>query len=447
MLPNTPTSLTDQLADIKEALEKEKIKLTPEVEEYIKTHLHTIQDKIADKKDITKGDLAFIGKVKTWILMPEEWREKYPTIHDLEASGEMDNMQNAIWEANKRQISIQQWLDMNRMIDAVAADPNLSMYTTDIDKLFEFKDGRIITINGRNDIVEIVDTDRFVRMPENFTIDGDLVIKNCHSFAALPKGLIVNGDITIENCSSFTTFPEGIVVQKDIQIYDCHSLVELPDNMIFNKNLYCRNCTSLTHLPTGLEARSLNVDGCIALELSPDELNNVEELNIPECTKLMQNKKTLLPILWQKINEQKIKTLNLGGWDLEDEDMPGELNAENDLNFDMCKGLINPATKIISKGCVLFRGCESLQSLAEGIDVESSLYLDNCKSLQTLPRNVRVGGNLTLFGCESLESLPDDLIVESILYLPKNPSEKLIQDAKELVKKGQVGKLYNHQLY
>ena len=89
MPPSTPSPLEDQLADIKETLEREKVKLTPEVEEYIRSHLRTVQDKIADTKDITEGDLAFIKKEKIWISLSDKLRDKYPTIKDMEGSAEM----------------------------------------------------------------------------------------------------------------------------------------------------------------------------------------------------------------------------------------------------------------------------------------------------------------------------------------------------------------------
>ena len=41
-----PQSAQEQLADLTQTLEKEKVQLTPEIEEYVRSHVRAVQDKL-----------------------------------------------------------------------------------------------------------------------------------------------------------------------------------------------------------------------------------------------------------------------------------------------------------------------------------------------------------------------------------------------------------------
>ena len=50
--------------------------------------------------------------------------------------------------------------------------------------------------------------------------------------------------------------------------------------------------------------------------------------------------------------------------------------------------------KLIIKGPLKLKGCTSLISLPDGLQVEGDLILENCPSLTSLPDGLQVGGNL-----------------------------------------------------
>ncbi len=108
-MKNQPTrsteTIADQLSEIQETAEKEKVQLTTEVQEYIGKAVTALQDKLADEEPTVEEDVEFIKEVRMWMGMPEEWREKYPSIEGMKGLEEME-------EARKRDISLRQWLDL-----------------------------------------------------------------------------------------------------------------------------------------------------------------------------------------------------------------------------------------------------------------------------------------------------------------------------------------------
>jgi hypothetical protein len=105
-----PQAALEQLADLNQTLEKEKVQLTPEVEEYVREHIRAVQDKLQAGEDVYESDLEFIPKVKMWVSMSKELREKYPNIREMLKSEEL-------LESNKRHISLQQWLDLLHIME------------------------------------------------------------------------------------------------------------------------------------------------------------------------------------------------------------------------------------------------------------------------------------------------------------------------------------------
>jgi len=66
--PANAQSILDQLADIKAEAEKNKVQLTPEVKQYIREHLEAVQQKLANREDVTEDDLEFIKTVRSWVM-------------------------------------------------------------------------------------------------------------------------------------------------------------------------------------------------------------------------------------------------------------------------------------------------------------------------------------------------------------------------------------------
>ena len=109
----------EQLADLTQTFEKENVQPTPEVKEYVRSHVRAVQDKLQSGKPVYENELEFIPKVKMWMRMPKEWREKYPSVEEMVKSEEMKNVtMSDVYEAQKRDIDIKQWLDLLHVMEA-----------------------------------------------------------------------------------------------------------------------------------------------------------------------------------------------------------------------------------------------------------------------------------------------------------------------------------------
>jgi len=101
-----PQYAQEQLADLTKTLKKEKLQLTPEIEEYTRNHIRAVQDKLQAGQDVHERDLEFIENVKLWIFMPEGLREKYSNIDEIRKDGDIMSGRS---EAKKRHISLKKW--------------------------------------------------------------------------------------------------------------------------------------------------------------------------------------------------------------------------------------------------------------------------------------------------------------------------------------------------
>ena len=107
--PLTPKSLADQLSDIESEAKANKVELTPSVRQYTETHLHAVQEKLVNGEGITEEDLEFISEVRIWVGMAENMRVQYTSIESMLAEKP---------EAEKRKISLKQWLDLLHVTEA-----------------------------------------------------------------------------------------------------------------------------------------------------------------------------------------------------------------------------------------------------------------------------------------------------------------------------------------
>jgi len=213
---NTSPSALEQLADLTQTLEKEKVELTPEVEEYVRSHVRAVQDKLQAGKPVYESDLEFIPKVKIWVRMPKEWREKYPSVEEVEKSDEYN-------EAKKRRISLKQWLDLLQIMEGVG--------------------------KGMEWIY------RFVEFPgkENIKIKKSLNLRCYTELTELPEGLKVGEGLYLSSCTGLTKLPEGLSVGRYLDLRDCTGLTKLPEGLKVGRDLNLVGCTGLTSLPNDLE--------------------------------------------------------------------------------------------------------------------------------------------------------------------------------------------------
>ena len=65
--PNKPSADQNILSDILGEAGKQKVKLTPEIDRYIRGHLQAAQEKLERGERLTEGDLAFMDEARGMI--------------------------------------------------------------------------------------------------------------------------------------------------------------------------------------------------------------------------------------------------------------------------------------------------------------------------------------------------------------------------------------------
>jgi len=212
-----PQAALEQLADLNQTLEKEKVQLTPEVEEYMRNHIRVIQDKLQAGQDVRENDLEFIPKVKLWVMMPKEWREKYRNVEDVEDAEEMKNVTfSDLVESKKREILPEQWLDLLHITDTSRKKREW------IDETFTFPGGGKIKMENDLNLY----ASGLTRLPDGLVIDRDLNLRMCLLLTSLPENLEIGGNLTLSS-DSYEQVKEDASKLKnkgniggDILIYD-----------------------------------------------------------------------------------------------------------------------------------------------------------------------------------------------------------------------------------
>jgi len=83
------SSLLDQLSEIQDEAKRNKVQLTPEVTQYIREHLEAVQQKLANREEVTEDDMKFMQDVRLWVDLPKHLREKYSSIQEMNQSNEV----------------------------------------------------------------------------------------------------------------------------------------------------------------------------------------------------------------------------------------------------------------------------------------------------------------------------------------------------------------------
>jgi len=218
--------------------------------------------------------------------MPEEWREKLRTVEAM--TSDPDAME-LIHEALKRHISLQQWLDLLYLAEAME-EKNWKKW---INETFQFPGGGKIVSDSN--LLLGGGFGRLTRLPEGLAVKGSLNLTACTGLTELPEGLRVGGILNLDQCTeleknknnilpplmekmkrgeiiglSLMTWqledrdlPNGLMVKGNLGLA-IDKLTELPEGLKVGGSLILYSCTGptrLTRLP-----QKLRVEGNLILD-------------------------------------------------------------------------------------------------------------------------------------------------------------------------------------
>ena len=95
------------------------------------------------------------------------------------------------------------------------------------------------------------------KLPDNFTVNGDLWLDNCKNLQSLPNGLKVYGELDLRD-TNITFLPSDLEVGGSLFFINT-PIEKLPDNLIVNGTLDLDTCKNLKSLPNGLKVTNLDL--------------------------------------------------------------------------------------------------------------------------------------------------------------------------------------------
>jgi hypothetical protein len=102
-------------------------------------------------------------------------------------------------------------------------------------------------------------------LPNNLTVEENLILKGCKCLERLPDNLTVKGSLFLESCILLTQLPEDLKLDGALRAAHCTSLTSLPDNLKLGGALILEGCISLEYLSDGLIVEGdIEVRGCSA---------------------------------------------------------------------------------------------------------------------------------------------------------------------------------------
>jgi len=272
-IPETTSvnTLLDQLSEIQDEAKKNKVQLTPEIQKYIRAHLEAVQQKLANREDVTEDDMKFMEDVRMWIILPEDLRLKYKNCEDAKNSEEVNtiiiqaknlniSLHEAWMEGKKREVNAKQWLDLLHVAEAKGEKKEW------IDETFRFSGGGRIEKDGDLNLSECKS---LTTLPLGLEVNGGLNLAECRNLKNLPVGLKVAGDLDLLWCTSLSSLPILMNV-GNLNIHFNNSLTSIPEDLKLNGYLHLEKCTSLATLPAGLKVNGyLCIGGCTSLSSLP----------------------------------------------------------------------------------------------------------------------------------------------------------------------------------
>ena len=248
------------------------MQLTPEIEEYVRDHIRAVHDKLQAGEPVYEKDLEFIPRVRTWVTMPKNLREKYKNVDDI---------YHESLEAKKRDISLEQWLDLLHVAEAMGEEKEW------IGDKFTFPGaGKIKT---KETSLTLADSAQLTKLPDGLSVIWGLNIQRCPGLTKLPEGLSVGKDLNIVHCTGLTELPKGLFVDSDLVLQRCTGLTRIPEDIKVGGAMYLIECTGLTELPEGLlTGWGLDLYGCTGLTELPKKVSVGGDLNLKNCTGLTE---------------------------------------------------------------------------------------------------------------------------------------------------------------
>jgi len=240
-MSNSLSSPLDRILELKDEVEKQKVELTPEVRAYIQANLERVQEKLRKGEAVTKEDMKFIGEVKLWVEMPDEWRKMAPSIKSMRLADEMKNV--SVQDVHKRQISLQQWLDLLHVAKSLEKPKEW------IDEHFQFPGNRKI----ETEYLDECNNASLTHLPDNLKVRGYLRFQQCPSLISLAENLEVGVYLDLTDCKSLTHLSTNLKVGAFVRINNCPSLIRLPKTLKVGGDLVLFECRSLTHFSENFE--------------------------------------------------------------------------------------------------------------------------------------------------------------------------------------------------
>ncbi|RXH94948.1 hypothetical protein DVH24_024632 [Malus domestica] len=301
------------------------------------------------------------------------------------------------------------------------------------------------------EISEVMEELSWLDLSSNLTGLNHLVLVDGKELKSLPSSIRMKSlnTLNLSGCSSLEMFPEISEVMEKLSWLNLSGskIKELPssiNNLTGLNHLVLVDCKELKSLPSSICMKSLNtlnLSGCLSLEIFPEISEVMEELS------------------WLDLSRSKIKELpssinNLTGLNhlvlvdgKELNSLPSSIRMKslNTLNLSGCSSLemFPEISEVMEKLSWLNLSGSKIKELPSSINNLTGLnhlVLVDCKELKSLPSSICMKSlkTLNLSGCLSLEIFPEiSEVMEELSWLDLSSnltglSDLVLVDCKEL---------------
>ena len=314
---------------------------------------------------------------------------------------------------------------------------------------------------------------RIRSIPEDFSVDGDLDLRQCQRLRRIGNGLWVAGDLLIggscpegqpweEHLAEDTatgslmdslrklsrssqcplaSLPENLTVGGNLHLKGCHRISALPEQRHLGGDVSIESCSQFRRLPTDLEiAGSLTLKGCRNLTELPPQLRVSGDLrligvpikqlpvDLEVCGRLILECYRRIPTLPKGLVIRKDLILRR----CSDVVLPEDLRVQQHLIVDKCRGRIELPKNICVGGNIVFLRCDGPLVLPAGLQIRNSLKIKYCCNLRELPEQLDVPYTLDLHGCSAITHLPSRLRIGFARGLPPREPVLIVSDCTAL---------------